>query len=258
MDNTTDLKPTAPSEGQPQSTQAQVPNSDASGQNPTSGAVDGATTPTESGQANQGFTLPEKFQGKSAEEIAQEYVKLESYNKKIEMDKAELSKMFIEQPAEPQQYQAAAQESTEEDPMAALRPMLQDEFGKLLSPVIAKIEVEEAVRKYGDDFVKLAPQVSELKKQNKSLSLETAYKIVAFDNIQRTAMNQGAAQATKAQEQAQRAQLESSKPSGIRPMGIEEAATNKNVPMTDVLEAMGPEMAPFLAKYKEKQNNRRR
>ena len=136
--------------------------------------------------------------------------------------------------------------------MAALRPMLQDEFGKLLSPVIAKIEVEEAVRKFGDDFVKLAPQVSELKKQNKSLSLEAAYKIVAFDNIQRTAMNQGIAQATQAQEQAQKAQLETSRPSGFRPTSVEDAVNDPNVSAREIAEALGSEYSAFAETSRRK------
>jgi hypothetical protein len=243
--------PMAPPQGQPESVQAQTPNSDASGQNPTSGIVDGATPASGAVQETQVFSLPEKFKGKSAEEIAQEYSKLEFYNKKVEMDNAELTKLFVEQPAE-QPHQAAAQESTEEDPMAALRPMLQDEFGKLLSPVIAKIEVEEAVRKFGDDFVKLAPQVSELKKQNKSLSLEAAYKIVAFDNIQRTAMNRGIAQATQAQEQAQKAQLETSKPSGFRPTSVEDAVNDPNVSAREIAEALGSEYNAFAETSRRK------
>lgn len=251
MDNVPEMTPAAPSQGQP-AAQAQTPNSDASGTNPTSGAVDGATPAGESGQATQGFELPDKFKGKTAEEIAQEYVKLESYNKKVEMDKAELTKLFVEQPTEKSVPPSAAPEPTDDDPMAALRPMLKDEFGKLLSPVITKIEIEETVRKYGDDFVKVAPQVSELKKQNPTLTLDAAYKIVAFDNIQRTAMNQGAAQAQKAQEQAQKAQLESSKPSGVRPTTLDDAIKDPSVPLKEVFDALGPEYSLFAEETKRR------
>lgn len=251
MDNVETPQTAAPSQGQPQPAPAETPNSVASGQNPTSGAVDGATPASEAGQET---LLLGKF--KSPEDLAKAYQELESHNKKVEMDKAELTKLFVEQPSPSETPTAAAQETTEEDPMAALRPMLKDEFGKLLSPVIAKLEVEDAVRKYGDDFVKLAPQVKELKGQNPSLSLEAAYKIVAYDSIQRTAQNQGVAQAQKAQELASKAQLESSKPSGVRPVGLDEAIRDPKVPLAEVLDAMGPEYASFVEETKRRSGKR--
>lgn len=250
MDNVQDLNSAAPSQGQPQPSQAPTPNSDASGNNPTSGHVE-ATNPSEGSQANQ-FVMPDKFSGKTAEEIAQEYVKLESYNKKVEMDKAELTKLFVEQPAPLETPSAAAPESSDDDPLAALRPVFRDEVGKLLSPVLAKMEVEDAVRKFGDSFVKAAPQVAELRKQNPSLTLDAAYKIVAYDNLERTAMNEGLAKAQKTQELAQKAQVETASPSGQRAPTLEDALNDKNVPFDQLLEAMGPEYQKAYAKNLKK------
>lgn len=251
MDNIQGSVPEAPSQGQAPA-QTQVPNGDMGSVSTPGDAVVGATTPPAS-EAGQGFQIPEKFQGKSSEDIAKAYVELESHNKKVEMERAELEKLFVSEPQtaaapEPQSSTQLNADSAEEPIQALVRelsPRLQAEVGKLLSPALAKMEVRDMVDRYGSSFVALAPEVKKLRESNPNLTLESAYKIVSFDSIQRTARQEGVAQATKSQEQAQKAQLESSRPSGYRPASIEDAVNDKNVSSADIADALGPEYAAF-------------
>ena len=253
MDNATDLTATTPvGTGQvaPQST---APTADQGVANTPNGSVVGADeqpTPTQGQPESVGFEIPDKFKGKSQEDIAKAYVELERHNKKVEMERADLEKLFISEPETPKQEpvsSATAQE--QEDPlrqiMTQLAPELRGKMSKMLSPVIAKMELKDMVDRYGDEFISIAPKVADLKKQNPSLSLDAAFKIVAFDNTKRTAMNQGVAQAQKAQEQAQKAQLETARPSGYRVASVEDAVKDPNVSVSEIAEALGPEYKSF-------------
>lgn len=257
MDNILDQTPAAPSQGQPQPESAQVPSNDASGNTPTSGATVDTTQP--GAEPTQQFEMPDKFRGKSAEEIAKSYVDLESHNKKVEMERADLEKIFVPQEKNdttPTAPQPVVPES--EDPMKALvkelNPLLQEELSKIVSPLAARFEVRDMADKYSD-FSQLAQQVKQVKEQNPSLSLETAYKIAKFDaqqELQRTAYNQGVSEAQQKDQLAQKAQVESSRPSGIRPQSLEQAIGDKNVPTEEIMEALGPEFDSFKRGYENK------
>lgn len=250
MDNVQDQGTTAaPAPGQAPA-QSQTPSSDAQG-----GTVgtDAARTDGQSSAGQEGLLLG-KF--KSPEDLAKAYQELESHNKKVEMDRAELEKIFIGQAENPSTPQQAAPVQESENPLKPvadeLAPLLRNEMGKVLSPVLARMEIESMVRKYGDSFVTVAAEVKAKQAQNSSLSLEDAYKLASFDRLQRTSKEQEASRVSQAQQAAQKAQVETSQPSGVRPVSIEEAASNPKIPMTEVLEAMGPEAEPFLARYREK------
>lgn len=260
MDNTQGVPPAALSQGQPQPVTSQVPN------DTQSGAVVG-TAPeapaSEAGtQANENMILG-KF--KSQEDLVKAYQNLESHNKKVEQDAAtktrtleELDKMFTTEPQAAPGQEAA--EMTAEDPMKTLveelRPKLRSEFGQLLGPVVAKLEVRDMVDRYGQDFVANATAVQAIKAEKPYLSLEDAYKLHAFQTIARSAKTEGVAQAQQAQELAARAQLESTQPSGARPVTVEEAIQNPGVPLTEVFDAMGPEFKSFAEESRRRAGKR--
>ena len=115
--------------------------------------------------------------------------------------------------------------------------------------MLAKMEVEDMLRRHGDSFVELAPKVKELRVKNPSLSLEDAYRLTHYEKLQKTSREEGAVHAQQANEQAQKAQVESSRPSGYRPLNMEEAIENKNIPTEEIVDALGPEYGAFKAKY---------
>lgn len=254
MDNAEGTSGVAPSQGQAQP-QTQPAPGDAQ-----SSAVVGAGQNQESpakGQTGEGEGLIlGKF--KTTEDVVKAYQELESHNKKVEMDKAELEKLFV--PAEPESPPKAAEVETTDpldDVVKALMPRMTSAMEAVVSRPLAQMEIDRVVRKYGDDFVAVAPAVAELRKQNPSLTLEAAYKIVAFDNRERTARQEGVVQAQQAQEQAQKAQLETARPSGYQPESLDAAIQNKNVPLDEIADALGPEYAAFAQKTREKLGKRK-
>lgn len=250
MDNIQDPSTAAPGQGQAAPAPAQVPSTDAGSVSTPSGTVVGATPPTEAQAPAEGFQMPDKFQGKSAEEIAKSYVELESHNKKVEMERANLEKMFVPEPAPAGPTQTAAVPEQPVDSTEELKKLLTPVTEQLLSPVLARLEIRDMQNKYGDNFTKLAPQVKAVKDANPTLSLEQAYKLAAFESIERTAKNEGVSQATQVAQEAVKSQVESSRPSGVRPQGIEQALQDRSVPTREIVEALGPEYAGFAAKYK--------
>jgi hypothetical protein len=261
MDNATPSVVASPKEklaamvpmGQEEAPQA-TPETQTSGEN---------TQPVEApkGQATEGeFQMPDKFKGKSAEEIAQSYVALEKHKTKVEMERAELEKLFVPQSVE-EQTQSEPTQQTQEDPMkdvmTALGPKLREEFSRLITPVVAKFEVKDVLDKYGERFSSKAQEVARIKKEKPSLSLEEAFKIADYGSVERTSYNQGAVEASTVNEQKGRAIVESSKPSGYRSSSIEDAVKNPEVPVADIAEAMGPEWKRFaeISKKKQSQGN---
>src|SRR5689334_7741091 len=101
MDNIQDPSTTAPGQGQAAPAPVQVPKTDAGSVSTPSGTVVGATPAAPAQAPAEAFQMPEKFQGKSPEEIAKSYVELESHNKKVEMERASLEKMFAPSSATP-------------------------------------------------------------------------------------------------------------------------------------------------------------
>ena len=247
MDNTQDTNTSAPAQGQAAPVQVQVPNADTGGVSAPSGTDVGATQSSE--QSVEAFQMPEKFSGKSAEDIAKSYVELESHNKKVEMERANLEKMFAAPSTTQSPNPTAAVQEPQGDTNDELKKLLTPVANELFSPVLAKLEVRDMVDRYGDNFSKLAPQVKAVKEANPTLSLEQAYKLAAFDSVGRTAKNEGVAQAAAVQQEQVKSQVESSRPSGVRPQSVEQAIGDKSVPTAEILVAMGPEYAGFAAKY---------
>lgn len=257
MDNVQDTQATAPLQGQTATPQEQAPSTqNVETQNGANGAIQNQTQANGESGSSEAFQMPDKFKGKSAEDIAQAYVNLEKHKTKVEMERAELEKLFLGEQPQPSQinqaeYQNQAQGAPIEDPLKpvvdALTPHLTDQFNRLLAPLATRFEIKEMVDKYGDSYITVAPQVAELKKQNPSLSQEAAYKIVAFDNLQRTARNQGIQEATKTQELQRKAQVESSRPSGFKPETLAEAVGNKNISTLEIAKALAAEDPRFNA-----------
>lgn len=239
MDNTQDVTTAAPQGQAPTTTP--VPGDTGA---LSTGSVAGAAT--DQGQP-EGLILG-KF--KSVEALTDAYKNLESHSKQVEMARAELEKTFeVQSQTAPALEQPSSDGS---DPiqslMQELAPKFRGEFEKMLSPVVAKMEIDDAVRRYGDDFVQNASKIKELKAQKPYLSLDDAYKQVAFDTIRQGATSEGMAKAQKIQEDTKKAIVESSTPSGIPSPSLDDAMADKSIPFAELLEAMGPEYKKAYAK----------
>ena len=225
-------------------------------------------------QEDKEFQMPEKFTGKSAEEIAKSYVDLETHNKKVEMDKAEMDKFISEAYPMPESEstlepktevtekvtgEEKKPEMTREEALKQvadeLRPMLREEMSKAMTPAVARLEIKEMVDKYGDSFKAVASKVAARKKASPSLSLEDAYRLETYDTVGRISEIKGVQKASQTAEEKLKAQVESSRPSGLKPVGIEEAVKDKNVPYEEITEALGPEYSKFaeITKRRKKQ-----
>ena len=229
-------------EQMPDTSSGETPQNDAAGVEPNE------TPTTEEGQSQE--VKEEKILGKfnSQADLEKAYTELESHSKKTEMERAELEKLFTPQseetdpaPADDVQIEGA---DNAKDLLSKLKPALRDEFTKLLSPTIAKLEVQDMVNKYSD-FPAKAKEVAEKKKQNPSLSMEDAYKLVKFADIQRTSYNKGVEETNKTTEAKQKAQVESSRPSGYRTQTIVDAIKDPNTSVSEIADAMGPEWNAF-------------
>ena len=235
-----------------------------SGETPQSGSVEAEQTPTpEEGKSEKAeeakFEMPEKFQGKSAEEIAQSYTELESQNKKVEMERSELEKLFVKTD-ETSESTGTPEKQVVDDVKNVIdqaRPAIQEEFNKLLSPTIAKLELTDMLSRYGNSFKQVAPQVANKVKDNPSLSMEDAYKLVSFDHLKRTSYNQGVSKASETEEARKKAQVETAKPSGYRPTTLQEAVKDPNTNVSEIADAMGPEWNRFKEISEKKSRQRR-
>lgn len=273
MDNTQGLSETAPTadasqvstEGQAGTTQEQVPSTEPKADNTADSNVVGADqtqTPAEDKSGEGEDLIAGKF--KSNEDLVKAYQELESHNKKVEMENKSLKdyeEMFYEgtpenKPAPIQtaaQVEGSTQKTPEEQAREILSPMIREEFEKIMTPTVAKFEVRDMVSRYGDRFKGIASKVAARKKANPSLSLEDAFKLEEYSTIERTARNEGIAQATQTAEQKVKAQVESSQPSGYKPASIEDAVKDKKVRIEEIAEVLGPEFNAFAETSRRKQ-----
>jgi len=250
MDNVQESATTTPQGQVDAETKTPDTSSDETSQNDAVG-VEQPKTP-EKGESKEveekKFEMPEKFQGKSAEEIAQSYTKLESQNTKVEMERSELEKLFVDKTDETTESTSTPEKQVADDVKSVIdqaRPAIREEFNKLLSPTIAKLELTDMLNRHGDSFKQVAPQVANKVKENPSLSMEDAFKLVSYDNVKRTSHTQGVNEANANVEAKQKAQVETAKPSGIKPVGIDEAIADKNVGTAEIADALGPEYEMF-------------
>jgi hypothetical protein len=187
---------------------------------------------------------------KSQEDLANAYKELESHSKKVEMDKADLDKFVKEAYGDAETQPKTEQEkATPEAPKGSieeLKPHLAGVIEQMMTPAIAKIETQHMVDKYGEDFKANASKVASAKRENPSLSLEDAYKLVTYDSVATRSESKGVEKASQTAEQKVKAQVESTKPSGaVTSSSIEDAVRDPNVGVADVAEALGPEYKKF-------------
>ena len=274
MDNTNTASGQAPSLevpagatplGQDVQPEAQVPNTEPKVEPSTDSTDVGADqtqTPTEDKSGEGKDLIGGKF--KSQEDLLKAYQEIESHTKKVEMENKDLKEyeqMFAEATPEnkPEPTQTATQvagstqKTPEEQAREILSPMIREEFEKIMTPTVAKFEVRDMVSRYGDRFKAIASNVATRKKANPSLSLEDAFKLEEYSTIERTARNEGIAQANKVSEQRVKAQVESSQPSGYKPASIEDAVMDKKVRIEEIAEALGPEFKAFAETSRKKQ-----
>ena len=254
MDNTNEAEQAAPETeaGQALAANQEVPES-SSGETPQSGEDVGTEqneTPSE-GQSQEAEEklLAGKF--KSQEDLEKAYKELESHNKKVEMERSDLEKLFVEKETDSTPVDDAP---TKESPkgeidnaLEQLEPKLAETVSKMLAKPLAKLEVQDMLNKYGDDFKAKAKQVAEKQKHNPSLSMEDAFKLVSFDNVKRTSYQQGVEKTSQNFETKKKAQVESSRPSGYRPESLDDAVKRigKDTSVEDVADALGPEYEIF-------------
>jgi hypothetical protein len=256
MDNVEEAATTTP-QGQvdavtemPDTSSGETPQNDASGVEPTE-------TPKGESQEvkEEGFKIPEKFQGKSAEEIAQSYVELESQNKKVEMERSDLEKLFVEKETDSTKVDDAPTDTPaiSEDVNTALKdlePQLAKSVANMLAKPLAKLEVQDMLNKHGSAFTQKAKEVKALQEHNPSLSMEDAFKIISFDNVKRTSHTQGVNEANANAEAKQKAQVETARPSGIKPVGIDEAIADKDVGAAEIADALQSSTGDDYSEFK--------
>jgi hypothetical protein len=238
--------------GQDVQTQA-VPDT-SSGETPQNGNV--GTDQTQAPQGKPGEGEGKLFAGKfkSVEDLEKSYTELQSHNTKVEMDRAELEKLFTQTQDVEETVSAPEQESLGEDLTSVLekgKPVLQNEITKILAPVITKLEIQDMVNKYGDKFVAVAKEVNKLKTE-KNISMEDAFKLATYPTVERTSYNQGVVKTNEVAEQKQKAIVESSRPSGYRPASLEDAVNDPNTSVEEIAEAAGPEYKAFVEISKRK------
>jgi len=246
MDNVENVATTVP-QGQTDATN-QTPDT-SSGETPRNDAAGVEQPQTREGQsegAEAGLILG-KF--KSQEDLEKAYQELQSHNTKVEMERSELEKLFVqpEQKAEDvSQPEPKAQTEELSSIIEKMRPALSDEVTRLLSPAIAKLEVQDMVNKYGDKFVSVAKDVARIKSEKK-ISMEDAFKLATYPTVERTSFNQGVQRANEATQQAQKAIVESSRPSGYKPTTVDDAIKNakSSEELAEVFAALGPEYKMF-------------
>lgn len=249
MDNTQDLATGAPSQGQAPA-QEQVPTtvpSDANAQ-PNVAPAEGQVT------EGEGMILG-KF--KSQEDLVKAYQELESHGKKVEMERAELERLYVEQATKAPTVTAPESPATggeQEDPMNVLKKAVREENERLLSPVIARFELKDMFDKYGSSFGAVAKQVIEYRNAHPTIPLEAAYKVVAYDTLERTAKNSGVAEANQIAEATRKAQVETAQPSGYKAPTAEEAlaSAKSNSELGEIFDEMGPDFKMWAEISKRK------
>ena len=226
--------------------------SESSGETPQNDAVgvEENETPTEGqSQEPKEELIAGKF--KSQDDLVNAYKELESHNKKVEMERSDLEKLFVENETDSTKVDNAPTETVENvstDIKTALddmRPTLAAEVSKMLAKPLAKLEVQDMLNKHGNAFTQKAKEVKELQQHNPSLSMEDAFKIVSFDTVKRTSHTQGINEASANAEAKKKAEVETARPSGYRPTSIEDAIKDPNVSVSEIADAVGPEMDAF-------------
>ena len=276
MDNTQDLQDNSPQPpegmvkmGQGDTTQEKVPDTTQE-ETPQTADVEAEQTQApevktedKAGEADEKMILG-KF--KSQEDLEKAYTELESHNKKVEMDKAEVDK-FI-QDAYPEskkkeptpeipKAEEAAQTEDEAFQRAAdkLAPLLKERIiDPILTKPLARFEIREMLDKYGENFKANLPKIQAARKENPSLlklPLEDVYRMVAFDDVARTSEIKGIKQAAQTAEEKVKAQVESSQPSGLKTSTIEDALKDPKVSVSEIAEAI-PELEPFAKISRER------
>lgn len=242
--------PAAPAPGQA-TAQSQTPTESASG-NTAAVIESGAARADGQSNAGQEGLILGKF--KSQQDLEKAYQELETHNKKVEMDRAELEKLFVQPESSSTPEPQAPAAVMDDDPLKpvadALTPKLTQEVNRLISPVIARMEVDNMVRRYGDSFVSVAKDVKDIQLRNPHLSLEDAYKLVSFDRLQRTSNEQRQQRQTEAAHQAQKAQVETAQPSGQREVSLRDAVKSKEVSTKELFQALGPEYEAWTQNLK--------
>lgn len=220
-----------------------------------------STEPQVSGNATETQTQQPQVEGQSEEgkqlilgkfkdhkSLEEAYQNLESHTKKVEMDKAELEKLFVSPEATPAPAAAAPEASPQEQSGTSsdeLTNLLTPVATKLFSPVLAKLEVRDLLDRFGDRVVSVSKEMKAIKDAKPFLSLEEAFKLAEHDKVEITNRELTQQRNVAAQAQAQKAQVESSQPSGIRTASLEDAIKDGNTSVGDIAEALGPEYAAF-------------
>ena len=214
-------------------------------------------TEEKAGEADEKMILG-KF--KSQEDLEKAYTELESHNKKVEMDKAEVDKFIQDaypksEKKEPTPETPKTEEATTSEDEAferaadKLAPLLKQRIiDPILNQPLARFEIRECLDKYGENFKANLPKIQAARKENPSLlklPLEDVYRMVAFDDVARTSKIEGVKEASQTAEEKIKAQVESSQPSGIKPVGLEEAINDPKTSVSEIADALGSDFNAY-------------
>ena len=218
------------------------------GETPQSSEAGAEQPQTQKGQPEENKSLIlGKF--KSQADLEKAYQEAQAQLTKSNMKRSELEKLFTQQPTtEAPQVEQPEQGEEPAQNFDKFRSAIREEITKTLSPTIAKLEVQDMLNKYGDKFVSAAPEVKKIQ-DAKHISMEDAFKLATYPTVERTSFNQGVQSANKANQQAQKAIVESARPSGYKPASLEDVVASPDVSMSEVA-AQYPELNAFAERAK--------
>jgi len=253
MDNAESVATTVPQGQTDATTQAPSTTSGETPQNSAEGADQTQTPQGESGEGEEKL-LAGKF--KSVEDLERSYQELQSHNTKVEMERAELEKLFAPQAKQTPEVQQPEQGEQPQPDTERISQAVREAITQMISPAIAKLEVQDMLNKYGDTFRQVAPQVAKIKTE-KNISMEDAFKLATYPTIERTSYVQGVTKVNAVNEQKQKAVVESSRPSGYRPASIEEAIKSEKTSVSEIADALGPKWSAFkeISEKKKRMGN---
>lgn len=182
---------------------------------PADEAVEGdSDTQAPDDTASEGTTfeqLAQKKGFKSADDMAKAYSNLETQNKKVEMDRADLLKA-----------------RNGETPKSST-PNIEKEVRALKE----RVEINDLFQKHPDakDYAK---QMAEHIKEHPSATWEQAYRFVKFDDLEKTSRQEGRKEAYENIDQKSKARAEKSAPRQTSKKDLDAMIKDRSVSMADI------------------------
>lgn len=170
-------------------------------------------------EAETGITFDELAQKKgfkSADDLAKAYSNLESQNKKVEMDRADLMK---------------ARGGSEAPKGAQVTP--NQLLEKEVRAIKERVEINELFGKYGD-AKEYAKQMAEHIKKHPNATWEQAYRFVKFDDLAKTSKQEGRREAYENIDKKKQVEAEKPAPRSTGKKDLDTLIKDRSVSLADI------------------------